>query len=294
MKEKVGFIGLGIMGMPMAANIARAGYPVTVYNRTPGKADALREQGIQAAASPRSLAESCDVIIVMVTGPEAINDLLWGKDGAAQAFTEHKVFVNMSSVSPMYTRELGEKLRATRVAFVDAPVSGSKKPAEDATLLILAGGLQAHVGRVTPILEAMGKKVIFCGEVGQGSMMKMAINLLLGVMVEGMAEVLSFSEQGGLPLEAVLDVISSGPLNCGIFQMKTNMFRTGEFPPHFPLKHMTKDLKFVVDTAYDMGAPIPAGHAMLQTYSLGVAQELGDLDVAAVYKVFDLLKGKKR
>jgi 3-hydroxyisobutyrate dehydrogenase-like beta-hydroxyacid dehydrogenase len=287
MKQKVGFMGLGIMGSAMAANVARAGYPLTVYNRTPGRTRELEGLGATIAPSPKELAAGTDVIVAMVTGPEALDELLWGPAGAAQVFTEDKVFINMSSVAPDYTRELGDRLGLTGVTFIDAPVSGTKKPAQEGTLIILAGGAKESLETHTPLLQSMGKKVVYCGEVGQGSMMKMAVNLLLGIMMEGFAEVLNFARMGGLNMDAMLDVIFSGPLNCGLYQMKAPMIQEKDFPASFPLKHMTKDLRFVADTAFATGAPVPGGLVMLHLYRQGVGKQWGDLDFAAVWKVLE-------
>ena len=288
MKPKVGFMGLGIMGSPMAANIFRAGYPLMVYNRTPDKAEKFADLGAGVASNPRALAHAAQVLIAMVTGPEALNELLWGKDGAGPELGANRVFINMSSVSPGYTRELAEKLALSGVTFIDAPVSGTKKPAEEGTLLILAGGLEEQVKAVEPLLLTMGKKVIYCGPVGQGSMMKMTINLLLGIMMAGLAEALNFGRRGGLSLDTMLDTVFSGPLNCGLFQMKAGMLKENDFPPNFPLKHMTKDLKFVVDTAYETGAPAPLGHLLLHLYRLSVSHNLGDQDFAAIAKALEV------
>lgn len=285
MHPKVGFMGLGIMGGAMAANLHRAGFPLMVYNRTAVRAEAFAAEGVGVASSPLSLAQATEVVILMVTGPEAIEALLFGEKGAASALNAKKTLINMSSVSPRYTRELAARLAPTGVRFVDAPVSGTKKPAEEGTLLILAGGDPEHVAAVTPILNAMGKKVIYCGEVGQGSMMKMTVNLLLGLMMAGLAEAVHCGQKGGLELETIIDVILSGPLSCGLFQMKAEMLRTREFPPHFPLKHMTKDAKFIVDTAYETGAPAPLAHLLLHLFRLGVSRNLGDADFAAIYQV---------
>jgi 3-hydroxyisobutyrate dehydrogenase-like beta-hydroxyacid dehydrogenase len=287
MKQKIGFMGLGIMGTPMAANLLKAGYPVMVYNRTPGKAEPLVKQGAGLASSPKALAKAADVVIAMVTGPEALGDLLWGPDGAGGALNHSKAFINMSSVSPRYTRELAQELEPSGVTFIDAPVSGTKKPAEDGTLVILAGGPQDKVKELEPLLLAMGKKVIYCGLTGQGAMMKMFINLLLASMLEGFAEALNFGQEGGLSLEAMLDTVASGPLNCGMFQMKAANFQNKTYPTAFPLKHMTKDVKFVVDTAFELGAPVPVGQMLLHLYRTGVAQGWGDEDVSAIAKVLE-------
>lgn len=292
MQPTIGFLGLGIMGSAMASNLLKAGFPLVVYNRTPAKADDLTAAGATLAPSPLALAEAAQVIIAMVTGPEALDELLWGDNGAASSFTPAKTFVNMSSVPPRYTRDLANELAPLGVAFVDAPVSGTKKPAQDGTLLILAGGNQVQIAALDPVFAALGKKVIYCGPVGQGSVMKMTINLLLGVMMAGLSESLNFGLKNGLDQEAILDVILSGPLSNGLFQMKADMLRSRTFPPNFPLKHMTKDLKFVTDTAYDSGAPAPAAHAVLQLFHAGVGFQLGDDDFAAVFQVLNHMNSR--
>lgn len=286
-------MGLGIMGAAMAKNVAKAGYPVTVYNRNAAKTAALQAAGAAVAPSPRVLTERNEVVIAMVTGPEALNNLLWGPDGAASALNAYKVFINMSTVTPAFTRELNDKLAPTGAKFIDAPVSGSKKPAEDATLIILAGGKEEQVTAWTPLLETMGKKVVYCGEAGQGSMMKMANNLLLGAMMEGLCEALNFGKLGGLETDSMLEALLTGPLNCPLFQMKSGGLKSGDYSPNFPLKHMTKDLKFLVDTAYETGAAIPAGHLLLHLFRTGVGQHWGDLDVSAIAKVLEYLTGKE-
>ncbi len=292
MKPKVGFMGLGIMGSAMAANILKAGYPLMVYNRTPDKTEPLARLGARVAATPRALAEDAAIIIVMVTGPEAIYELLFGPEGAAAAFGPEQVFINMSSVAPSFTLELGKELAPTAIRFVDAPVSGTKKPAEDAQLVILAGGNRQRVQELEPLFLTMGKKVVYCGKTGQGSMMKMFINLLLGLMMEGFAESLNFGRLGGLDLEAMLDVVASGAMNAPMFQVKAANFKAKNYPAAFPLKHLAKDAKFVLDTAYELGAPVPAGLTLLHLYRLGVAQGWGDEDISAIMRVMEHLSGK--
>jgi len=292
MKPKVGFMGLGIMGAPMAANLLKAGYPLTVYNRTIAKAEPLAQLGARVAATPKALAQDSEIIITMVTGPEAIYELLFGPEGAAAAFGPEQVYINMSSVSPSFTLGLGKELAPTAIRFVDAPVSGTKKPAEDAQLVILAGGNRKRVESLEPLFLAMGKKMIYCGGVGQGSMMKMFINLLLGLMMAGFAEALNFGRLGGLNLEAMLDTVYSGAMNAPMFQVKAPNLRDKNYPAAFPLKHLAKDAKFVLDTAYELGAPVPAGQTLLHLYRLGVAQGWGDEDISAIMRVMEHLSGK--
>ncbi len=283
--KKVGFIGLGIMGIPMSLNILKKGFELTVYNRTFAKTIGLTQAGAKAVKTPLEVAQESEVIITMLTGPEAIDQVIFGKEGLFSALTDQKYLINMSSVSPTYTKELAQKLESTGVKFIDAPVSGSKKPAEDGQLVILAGGKEEEVKGVEDVLLAMGKKVVYCGPVGQGSMMKMAINLLLGVMMAGMAEMIHFGQKGGLSKKTMLEVLYSGALNCLLFQLKKDLFLEENFTPQFPLKHMSKDLRFVFQTAQETGAVIPEATTALQFFRIGEENGWGDEDFAAVYKV---------
>jgi 3-hydroxyisobutyrate dehydrogenase-like beta-hydroxyacid dehydrogenase len=285
MTTPIGFIGQGIMGSPMALNLLKAGYPVTVYNRDKDKNAPAAKAGAKVADTPASLAAGSDVVILMLTGPEAIQAVLEGPDGALAAMEPGKTVVNMSSVEPVYTRELNERLAAKGIIFIDAPVSGSKKPAEDGGLIILAGGDKKTVDALEPVFLTMGKKVIFCGEAGHGSAMKMAVNLLLSIMMTGFGEVLAMGRASGLAEEAMLDAFLSGAMSCPLFNGKAGMIRTGDYPPQFPLKHMHKDLGFILNTAQEAGADIPLGRAVLEQYGKAMTQELGEADFAAVVKV---------
>jgi 3-hydroxyisobutyrate dehydrogenase-like beta-hydroxyacid dehydrogenase len=278
-------MGLGIMGQAMAANILKAGYPLTVFNRTGTRAAALARQGAAVAPTPKALAQAAEVIIAMVTGPEALYNLLWGPEGAAEALEAGKVFINMSSVSPSFTKEMAVQVAASGAVFIDAPVSGTKKPAEEGALVILAGGKPEKIRQLEPLLLTMGKKVIYCGRVGQGSMMKMFINLLLGVMMEGFAEALNFGRLGGLDFDAMLETVASGAMNSPMFQVKAANLKAGHYPAAFPLKHLAKDCKFVVDTAFELGAPVPVGQTLLHLYRSGWAQGWGDEDISAIARV---------
>lgn len=290
MKKRIGFMGLGIMGAAMAANLLKAGFSVTVYNRDKSKMRPLADKGASTADTPRQLADNCDLVIVMVTGPEAIDELLFGLDGAAEGLSG-KLCVNMSSVSPAYSRELAVSLEAEGAILIDAPVSGTKKPAEDGTLIILASGPEQAVEDMEDVFKAMGRKVVYCGPAGQGSMMKMMINHLLGVLMHAFAEAVRFGERGGLSMEAMLDVIQSGAVACPMFQAKAGMLVNKDYPANFPLKHMAKDLKFVLDTAFETGAQIPAAQTALGMFHLAQARGLGDMDFAAVDKALrDILE----
>jgi len=168
MALKVGFIGLGIMGQPMAQNIAKGGYELTVYNRSSEKAKPLADTGASVAPTPKAAAEAADVIILMLAGPEAIDAVLEGPEGLMAGTKAGQILVNMSTVSPEFSKQLADKLSAKSVAAIDAPVSGSRKPAEEGALVILAGGPKDKVSELESLFMSMGKKVVYCGDAGQG------------------------------------------------------------------------------------------------------------------------------
>ena len=287
MYRKIGFIGLGIMGQPMATNIHKAGYELMVYNRTKEKTATFAQAGVQVADTPSELTEWADVIIFMLTDPEAVDTIIYGEKGILAANKKNKVVVNMSTVSPAYARSLKNCLDAAGLRFIDAPVSGSKNPAIDGTLIILAGGDKELVADLEPLFLCMGQRIIYCGAAGQGSALKMTVNLLLAVMMEGLCESLNMAQQLHLDTGLVLDTILAGPLGCGLFKLKNTMLQQGDFPVQFPLKHMAKDLRFVLQTADEAGAAVPAGHAVFQLYRQGVGLGHGELDFAGVKKILE-------
>lgn len=286
MNTHIGVMGMGIMGRAMAANLLTAGHPVTVFNRTRNACIPLEEQGANVAESPSALGQSSDIIIIMLTGPEAIDALLWE---AAETMAPGSLVINMSTVPPAYARATASRLSELGLRYLDAPVSGSKKPAEEGNLVILAGGDEQALKEAQPIFDILGKKTVHCGDVGQGSMMKMTINLLLGVMMEGYAEMIQFGLRGGLSLETIQAVVANGPLNNGLFQLKEKMFQDNEFSPQFPLKHMAKDMRFLCETASDLGAMVPNAASTMELYGRGEELGFGDQDFAAVARVLDTL-----
>jgi 3-hydroxyisobutyrate dehydrogenase len=287
MTMRVAFVGLGIMGQPMAKNIVKKRYPLSVYNRTAEKAFPLKEAGAEVAATPKEAAKGADVVILMLTGPEAVDQVLDGPQGVLAGLNAGKTVINMSTVPPSYSRHLYETLKTRSIAAIDAPVSGSRKPAEEGALVILAGGPQAKVKQVEPLLLSMGKKIVYCGEAGQGSSMKMAVNLLLGIMAAGLAEAVNLGQKCGLSTETLLETMLSGPMQCPLFEFKKPMLISDNYGAQFPLKHMAKDVRFVLQTADEAGAAVPAGHVVFQLYRAAMGRGLSDKDFAAVKKVLE-------
>jgi 3-hydroxyisobutyrate dehydrogenase-like beta-hydroxyacid dehydrogenase len=258
MALNVGFIGLGIMGQPMAQNVAKGDFQLTVFNRSSEKATPLADAGASVAPTPKAVAEASDVILLMLAGPEAIDAVLEGPEGLMAGMKAGQTLVNMSTVSPVYSKQLADKLTAASAVAIDAPVSGSRKPAEEGALVILAGGPKDKITELEPLFMCMGKKVVYCGEAGQGSSMKMSVNLLLGIMAAGISEAVNLGQKCGLDTATML-----------------------------PLKHMTKDIRFALQTADENGAMAPIGHTVFQLYRQSMEQGLADQDFAAVKKVFE-------
>jgi 3-hydroxyisobutyrate dehydrogenase-like beta-hydroxyacid dehydrogenase len=171
--------------------------------------------------------------------------------------------------------------------LIDASVSGSQKPAEEGALIILAGGPNETITELEPLFLSMGKKAIYCGDTGQGTNMKMAVNLLLGILMAGLCEAINFGQTCGLSVAAMFDAILSGPLACPLFHLKAEMLQTNSFPPQFPLKHMAKDLRFALDTADENGAAIPVGCTFAHLFNQALSESLDDMDFAVVKKVLE-------
>jgi len=286
---QVAFIGLGIMGEPMAKNIVKKGYSLSVFNRTAEKTLPLREAGAVAAASPKEATKGADVVILMLTDPDAVDQVLDGPQGVRAGLEAGKTIINMSTVPPSYSRNLFDRLKSGHLAAIDAPVYGSKKPAEDGALVILAGGIQAKVKEMEPLLLTMGKKVVYCGEAGQGSSMKMVVNLLLSIMATGLAEAVNLGQKCGLSTETMLETILSGPTHCPLFEFKKPMLISDNYGAQFALKNMTKDLRFILQTADEAGAAVPAAHVVFQLYRAAMGRGLSDKDYAAVKKVIEAM-----
>lgn len=283
--ERVGFIGLGAMGTPMAWNIHRGGYELSVFNRTASRAAPFRERGISVADSPADLARHADIVVIMVTGPGDLLEVLEGESGVLSGLGKGMTVINMSTVSREATTRAAHQVRGTGARFVDAPVSGTVKPAENAELVVLAGGESEDIDLVEPLLLSMGKQVIRCGDIGQGTDMKLVINLMLGGMMALLAEGLAVSEVLGLAGERVLEALDNGALAALMYQVKGQAIREGRFEKQFPVDLVFKDLNLVLEAAGRRGQPLHATAAVRELYSAAHGAGLGDEDLAAVYKV---------
>jgi 3-hydroxyisobutyrate dehydrogenase len=286
--EHVGFIGLGIMGSRQAASLRRAGYELTVHNRTRERADAwAAEHGGDVAATPREVGERAGVVITMVVDGPQVEALLLGEDGAAAAAAPGTLFIDMSTIGPADARRIGAALAERSHRFVDAPVTGSAPKAEDGTLTIMAGGSDEDMARAMPLLEAMGEIIVHVGEVGTGQQVKVLSNAVSAVNCATLAQALVVGRRAGVDLEALLKVMGAGSANSTMLQLKGEPMLAHDFSPLFKLDHMLKDVRLCLQEAREAGAAFPAAALAGELYAAGSGRGLGEQDFAAVLEVVE-------
>lgn len=276
---KTGWIGLGKMGVPMSQQLVKAGYPLSVYNRSKDKEEAFKAQGIGIAASPALLLSAADVVFIMVSDDKAISDIFNGDEGLLAAKVSGKIIINMSTVSPAISKEMAAACKEQGNHYLDAPVSGSVKQAEDAMLVIMAGGEVGAFEQAKPILEKMGKLVMLVGGTGAGNAAKLAINTLLGIVAQGLAETVILAQQNGIEAEALTMLISNSALGSPFIKIKGDAIVNNNYHTAFALKHIAKDLRL----AKDLGLATPLGETAYQTYQDAEAA-FGEEDIIAVMK----------
>lgn len=277
---KLGWAGLGNMGNPIVKNLIKAGYPVQVYNRTTAKTQEALNAGAALAETPEQLTAENEVIFVMVSDDNAVKELFTAENGLLNGNTANKLFINVSTVSPETSKYINQQCRAKSAAFLDIPVSGSVKPAQDATLILMVGGEAADFEKVKPVLDKIGKLSIHVGPVGAGSAAKLAINYLLGLNLQGLAETVLFAGANGVSTENMLTIINEGAVGNGITKMKSGPILDNEFPAAFALRHLAKDLRL----AKEQGLDSPLSSPLNDTYQQALNSGLGDEDVMAVIK----------
>jgi len=256
-KKRVGFIGTGIMGRPMARNLLRAGYPLTVYNRTKSKAQELLSQGAVWAATPSDVAANSDVVITCVTDTPDVRAVLLGQNGVIEKARSGLICVDMSTISPSATREMGDILQAKGITLIDAPISGGEIGAIEAKLSIMMGGPKAAIEEIRPIMEVMGRTVTYCGPLGAGQMTKLANQIMVIHTIMSIAEGLAFAEKAGLDLETTLKVTSAGAAGSHSLKALGPKIIAGDLKPAFMVDLQQKDLRLVLEYAEQLKQPLP-------------------------------------
>jgi 3-hydroxyisobutyrate dehydrogenase len=286
--EAIGFIGLGIMGSRQAASLRRAGFELTVFNRTRERADAWAgEHGGTVADSPRAVAEAADIVITMVVDGEQVEAMLFGDDGAVAGARPGTLFLDMSTIGPAEARRIGAALQERGHAFVDAPVTGSAPKAETGTLTIMAGGSDEDMARAVPTLEAMGELIVHVGGVGTGQQVKVLSNAVSAVNCATLAQALAVGRRADVNLDALLKVMAGGSANSTMLQLKGEPMLRHDYTPLFKLDHMLKDVRLCLEEAREAGAAFPAAALAGELYAAGAGRGLGEQDFAAVLEVIE-------
>ena len=288
LKTKVGLIGLGLMGQPMGMNLLKAGFHLTVWNRTTSRANELVALGATLAKSPKEVAAGSDVLITIVSDPPALEGVLWGGNdndsGALAGLKPDSTYIDSSTVSPMLARKIASACAEHKVRFLDAPVTGGDWGAKKGELVFMVGGEAETLRAVEPILGVLGKRWFHLGPNGAGQTIKLAMNLILALQVDALAEALALVTGAGLKGEGLVEVMQSSMARSGVLDVKAPNLLTGEYKPSFPLRLMHKDLGLALDLGNQIGVALPATAAAREVYSYVKGNAKEDLDYSAVMK----------
>ncbi len=293
MAESVGFIGLGIMGEPMAMNLVRAGYRVSAFSRRRERAAALERAGARVASSPADAARDADYVMTIVSDSAASEEVIMGKDGVLQTIRPGAIVIDSATISPVVSRRLACATAGKKASFLDAPVTGSKHGAEKGELTFMIGGDRETFERALPLLKVLGKKHIYCGAHGAGLSAKLAQNAIQSTMVEIFCEGFVLAAKSGVKPEVMFEIIQNSLARAALTDFKAPFIFRGDFTPYFPLKWMHKDVTLAMEAAYSQGVPMPVTAAVKEVYAAARAQGKGDLDYAAVVTFLEELAGVK-
>jgi 3-hydroxyisobutyrate dehydrogenase len=279
----ISFIGLGIMGLPMAHHLCDAGYSVTVYNRTPSKMETAKAFGAYAGISPRALAEHADILITMLTNPAAVRAVIDGPDGALTHPKKGLVWIQMSTLDVDSTMAFAKEAESRGVTFVDCPVAGSKKQVEAAELILLAGAKPEALKYIRPVLERLGKTIVEAGPVGAGTTLKLCMNLIVAQMTTALAEAITLASAGGIEPAKIFQVLKASPaLNCGYYTIKEPAFLKRDFSPAFSLDNMAKDVGFMLKEAAARHVHLPVTEAVQQLLEKTRVRGFGEKDLSVI------------
>jgi 3-hydroxyisobutyrate dehydrogenase len=287
--EMIGFIGLGTMGEPMALNLLRAGQALVVWNRTPQKGEALAEAGARIATDAGEVFARCGTILTMLRDGEALDDVLGRGTPAFHGRVRGRLIVNMATNSAAYSQGLEAAIRAAGGSYVEAPVSGSRKPAEAGQLVAMLGGRPEDLERVRPLLAPMCRQILACGEVPKGILMKMSSNLFLIAMVTALSEAMNFAAKQGLDLELFSEALLAGPLASYVARVKAPKMVQRDFGVQAAIRNVLESNRLVVEAAREAGIPTPLANVCKDLYARALAQGFGDEDMISVLRVYESL-----
>jgi 2-hydroxy-3-oxopropionate reductase len=291
MSKTIGFIGLGIMGKPMARNLMKAGYPLVVYNRTASKADELVAAGARQVGSPREVAQSAEVIITMVADSPEVEQIILGPQGVLESVKAGSVVIDMSSISPVVTKKIAAELAPKGAAMLDAPVRGGEIGAVQGTLSIMVGGDEAVFEEVRPILEKMGKSVVRVGEIGAGGFTKLSNQIIVAAALQAIAEGMVLAQKAGVDIQRVYEAIKGGMAGGRTLDMKIPLLAQHKFEPGFKMDLHIKDLKNALLAGKSLGVPLPATGLIHELFTACSAQGKGQKDHSVIYSLLEQLAG---
>ena len=286
--RKIGVIGLGLMGRPMADNLLKAGHSLTIWNRTAARAQDLVTAGAKLAHNPREVAAASEILITMVSDPPALEEVLWGhegkNDGALEGLKRGSTYIDCSTISPALVKKIATFCGEHKIKFLDAPVTGGDWGAREGTLTFMIGGDAQAFHEVEPILGVMGKKWFHLGPNGAGQTIKLAMNALLALQIGAIAEGIALVTKAGLRGEQLFEVMQSSMARSGVLDVKVPLMLKGDFKPSFPLRLMHKDLSLALDLANQLGVALPATAASREVYNYVKGEAKEDLDYSAVIR----------
>jgi 3-hydroxyisobutyrate dehydrogenase-like beta-hydroxyacid dehydrogenase len=284
---RVAFLGLGIMGRPMATNLVNAGHEVTVWNRTPGK----MVEGAGIAPTPAAAAQGAEVVWLCVSDTAAVEKILFGPEGVEPSLGEGVIVADSSTISPSATVKFAERLRAKGVDYVDAPMTGSKIGAANGALIFMVGGEQATIERLNPLFTSMGKKIFRMGDTGKGQATKLAMNLQIALIFEGFAEALTLATKLGVDPKQLVSLIEATMVRSGVVEYKAPFVLQRDFTPNFPLRLMHKDILLTLEAAKEARVKLPALETVEEIYDLATEEGHRDLDYAATLTLLEKWAG---
>jgi 3-hydroxyisobutyrate dehydrogenase-like beta-hydroxyacid dehydrogenase len=285
---RVAFLGLGIMGSRMAANLARAGFELTVWNRTASRAESFSvDHGAPFVPTPAAAASASDVVVTMVVDAPQVEHVLLGPEGVVDGAAPGLLCVDCSTIGPTATRSIADRLKPHGVAMVDAPVTGSAPRAEDGTLTIMAGASDRDFERARPVLEAMGKLIVHAGPVGHGQMIKLLNNAVAATNAATVGQAMLVAARGGVDLDALITVLGAGSGGSAMLDLKAGPMREHDYTTLFKLEHMLKDVRLCMDEGQAVGAPFPFAALTREILTAAAGRGLGAQDFAALIEVLE-------
>jgi 3-hydroxyisobutyrate dehydrogenase len=291
MSKRIGFAGLGLMGGRMARNLLKKGFPLTVWSRTAAKCESLARDGATVAKTPRELALSSDVVVACVADPPAVERLVFAQDGLLAGVQPGFRYLECSTVDPGTTRRVQQALRERGADALEAPVTGSKNGAENGTLLFMTGGERSVHDELLPVMMAMGTKAIHCGEMGQGSTVKLIGNSVISFMLEALCEGIVLGRRAGLSIETILEVIQASGYASPYYAFKGTAIAKRDFDEHFAIDLLVKDQTLMLEQAAALKVPLPGLAAVREVFQAARAQGLGREDICAVVKALERAAG---